>query len=351
MTNKLDADLSQRGRASVDFLAHLFFGTEKLRTVIQEETTRAAPIPEGLPDDLDQRNTQLEEALYKSSAYRTQQLIGEWHSRSHGQIATEAFEEIRDEIEPYLKKLEDGPATLEAEPSSAPPAYWDGVEFHRTAGGWEGHEYQGYIHGEIIHKKMVEAMFPGGIFKQRLTIAKMAPCDDYERILDMGCSTGHFTSALAEAYPKAEIHGVDLSLKTLEQARRLANSKGLAWKLYQRPAEETGFDDNSFDLAASYILLHELPARAVRAVFKEAFRVLKPGGDMIMSDVTRYADMDKVGQWRADRGAKYGGEPHWRASASLDLGAVAREAGFIDVVAEGQGPQNYPFVVQGRKPA
>lgn len=350
MTDKLEADLSQRGRASVDFLAHLFFGAGKLRAVIQDETTKAAPVPEALPDDLDQRNTQLEEALYKSPAYRTQQLIGEWYSREHGVIATEAFEEIRGEVEPYLKELDQGPATLEVDPSFTPPAYWDGVEFHRTSGTWDGHEYQGYIHGEIVHKKMVEAMFPGGIFKQRLTIAKMAPRDDYKRILDMGCSTGHFTSALAEAYPDAEIHGIDLSLRTLEHAKRVANSKGLAWKLYQRPAEDTRFDENSFDLVASYILLHEIPASVVRAVFKEAFRVMEPGGDFLMSDVTRYADMDKLGQWSADRGAKYGGEPHWRSSASLDLGAVAREVGFVDVVAEGKGPKSYPFVVQGRKP-
>jgi hypothetical protein len=79
--------------------------------------------------------------------------------------------------------------------------------------------------------------------------------------------------------------------------------------------------------------------------------VLKPGGDMIMSDVARYADMDKLGQWRADAGARYGGEPWWRESASLDLGEVAREAGFIDVIAGGEGPRSYPYVVQGSKPA
>ena len=136
----------------------------------------------------------------------------------------------------------------------------------------------------------------------------------------------------------------------MEHAQRVANAHGWDWQLYQRSAEDTKFDAERFDLVASYILLHEIPVSAMKAVFKEAFRVLKPGGDMIMSDVTRFSDMDKLSVWKADQGAKFGGEPHWRESASQDLAELAREAGFVDVNAAGDAPYNYPYVVQGRKP-
>ena len=254
-------------------------------------------------------------------------------------------------MQPGLDALTNGSAELHLDPGMNAPAYWKNVEFHRTEGGWDGHDYAGYIHGEIVHRKMVDAIFPGGIFKQRKAVASRAPKDHYDRILDMGCSTGHFTQALAEAYPKAEIAGVDLSARVLEHAQRVANQNGYAWKLYQRPAEATGFDENSFDLVASYILLHELPKKIVKSVFAEAFRVLKPGEDMIMSDVTRYADLDKFNVWKADYGARFGGEPHWRASASLDLAEVAKEVGFVDVNASSDAPFSYPHVVQGKKPA
>lgn len=348
MNTPLTPVLKQRGRASVDFLVHLGRGAKDVRKQVEQEIAAAVPDPSMLPDDLDDRDRWMNDAMGSSRAWRVSQAVGEWHSTMHGLIAREAFEEVLPDLAPVIARYQTGgPATLEpATPDEKPPFYWHGVNFHRTAGGWEDHPLQGYIHGEIVHRRLVEAMYPGGIFVQRRTIAAMAPRDTYARILDMGASTGHFTAALQESYPSAQITGVDLSLRALEHAQRVANVHGWPWRLHQRPAERTGFPEASFDLVVSYILLHELPAEAIRAVFAEAFRVLEPGGDMIMSDVTRYADMDRLGVWRADSGARYGGEPYWRESANLDLAEVAREAGFIDVNAIGA----YPHVVQGRKP-
>ncbi|MAI91267.1 class I SAM-dependent methyltransferase [Ponticaulis sp.] len=351
MSEELHARLRQRGRASVDFLANMGFGMSDMRNSVEEEIKRIVPDPDALPDDLDQRDARMQQSLGASTAYRASQAVGEWMATHHGLTAKHAFEEVRDEIEPVLKKFEEGGSTVEASPDMEAPAYWDGVDFHRTAGGWEEHEYQGYIHADIVHTRLVAKSFPGGIWSQRLMVAGLAPKDHYDKIIDLGCSTGHFTRALQETYPDAEITGVDLSLKTIQQAQRLGNANGWSWKLYQRPAEDTGFEAESFDLAGSYILLHEIPAHTIKQLFKEAFRLLKPGGDMIMSDVTRYSDLDKLAVWRADAGAKYGGEPHWRESASLDLAEIAREAGFVDVTAQSYPPFNYPHVVQGRKPA
>lgn len=343
----LRADLKQRGRASMDFLVNLSRGLKDVSQRAARDINEAVPNPETLPNDLDERDAVMNDLTRSSSALRTQSLVGDWHSREHGRIATEAFEELREEIEPDLRQFDEGRTTLTADLDFQAPDYWEGVNFHRTEGGWTGHPYQGFIHGEIIHRKMLDALFPGGIFKQRREIAAKAPRDHYDRILDMGCSSGHFTLALADAYPDAEIYGVDLSLQMLEHLRRVGNANGYAWKLYQRPAEATGFDDNYFDFVGSYILIHELPAVITRAVFKEAFRVLKPGGDMVMSDTTRFVDLDKVNEWRADRTARFGGEPYWREAARLDFAEVARSVGFEDVKAEGQ----YPHYVIGRKPA
>jgi SAM-dependent methyltransferase len=120
-----------------------------------------------------------------------------------------------------------------------------------------------------------------------------------------------------------------------------------------RPAEDTGFPAESFDFVTSYNLLHELPPPVIEAVFAEAFRLLAPGGDMLMSDVPRFSELDRLTAWRFDHLAKWGGEPFWRASASMDLAAAAERAGFVAVKAGGIGPAptRHPYLVQGRKPA
>lgn len=338
--------LRQRGRASVDFLAQMGLASAPVRDGVSRDMEAKQLSADVLPDDLDERDAKIERMLVDSNAYATQRLMGDWHGRSHGKIATEAFEEILEDLQPLMDDASQGPASLTLDPDFVPPTYWDGVHFHRTAGGWDGHEHMGYIHGEIIHKKMVARFFPGGIFAQRQAVAEMAPKGSYAQILDMGCSSGHFTTALNNVYPGAQITGVDFSARMLEHAHRTANANGWNWDLYQRAAEDTGFDDGSFDLVASYIILHEMPASAIRETFAEAFRLLKPGGDMVMSDVARYADLDKLSEWKADRGAKYGGEPHWRESASLDLAALAAEIGFVDVSATGL----YPHVLIASKP-
>ena len=342
-----EPQLRQRGRASIDFLGLIGGATAPLRVAVDGELVERQVTAGSLPEDMDARYDTVNAALRDSRANATLTLLGDWHGRSHGKFAVQAFEEIAEDLKPVMAAAETGPAKLTLDPDLVPPDYWDGVEFHRTSPGWDGHEHMGFVHGEIIHRKMVDRMYPGGIFKQRRAVAGMAPLPHYDRILDMGCSSGHFTAALTDAFPQARITGVDLSRRMLEHAWRTANVNGWDWDLYQRPMEDTGFAEASFDLVTSYIILHEMPAHAIRASFAEALRLLVPGGDMVMSDVTRYADLDRLAAWKADRLAKFGGEPFWRESASLDLAELAREVGFAEAKAEGI----YPHVLIARKAA
>jgi len=344
-------DLGQRARASIDFLIAMGKTTATVSAEMQQDIVDAGIEAAELPDDFDQRHAVMERALQDSDAFGLVKLIGDWWGKYHGMIAIEAFEDSKDKILPELDRVEqsEGDAELVLHPERQLPEWWTKHWIHRTTGGWDGHAHMGYIHGEIIHPKIVASMF-GDIFKQRREVTAKAPRENYRRILDMGASSGHSLVGLQQNYPDAQLVGIDLSARMLEQAYRMAKRNGWSWQLHQQDAAATEFEDESFDLVVSYALLHEVPAAEIRKIFQEAYRVLEPSGNILFSDVSRYDQMDKLKSWRADYSALYGGEPYWRESAQLDFGSLAREAGFADVQVVSEPPFGYPHYVIATKP-
>jgi len=345
----MKTSLLQRGRAELAFVAELGMVGGQIKRAVRKDVEARGLGPHNLDADLDARHAQIETALADSRAYQNFLMLHKWGLGNLTRAAFDAFEANRDHLEPQLTEPTTGPASLTLPDELDIPAYWHNW-FHNTTGGWDGHEHMGFIHGELIHRWVVAATFPGNIFAQREAAAAAAPRSDYRRVLDMGCGTGHYTTALTKRFPDAEIWGTDCSLRELQYALRVANSNGWAWRLHRVPNERTGFPDAHFDLVTSYILLHEVPAKAIHETFAEAFRLLEPGGDMVMSDVTRFEKMDPIAVWQQDSAAKREVEPFWRESATLDLKAVAEECGFLDVKSYGLAPMNYPWIVSGRKP-
>jgi SAM-dependent methyltransferase len=344
----MKTSLKQRGRAELSFVADLGLVGGHLKRVVRNDIEARVPDRE-LASDLDDRNEQIEHALHDSRAYENYLTLHRWGLNNLTRAAFDAFEANRGELEPQLTNDLAGPASLTLPSNVTIPEYWHNW-FHNTTGGWDGHEHMGFIHGELIHRWVVGTTFPGNIFAQREASAAECPRRDYRRILDMGCGTGHYTAALTQRFPQAEIYGTDCSERLLKYTVRVANQNGWAWKLHRVPNEHTGLPAAHFDLVTSYILLHELPRSAIQATFAEAFRLLRSGGDMLMADVTRFENMDPIAVWQQDRAAHREKEPFWRESATLDLAAAARAAGFVDARSYGLGAAQYPWIVYGRKP-
>ena len=344
--------MRQGGRAAMDFMVGITAASRPLAVQWGTALLEAGVTADALPEDIDRRHDMINSALAGSNAFSISNLVMEFASVEHGRVARTAFDEMADVLVPELAALEQkGPATLTVRQDFVPPDYYKGVWFHRTTGGWNGHDEMGFIHSELIHKTYVARNFGGDIFAQRRAVLGLLPRADYTRICEMGTSSGHFTTALQETFPDAHITGVELALPMLREALRVANANGWRWDLHQAAAEDTGFEAGRFDLVASYIILHEMPAQAIRATFAEAFRLLEPGGQMLMSDVTPYRKLDRLGAWRADALANKGGEPYWREAATMDWSQAARDAGFVDVSEGSLGDAVYPWVVIGTKPA
>ncbi len=92
----------------------------------------------------------------------------------------------------------------------------------------------------------------------------------YKRpILDIGCGFGEFAGVF---YNKSVEVGVDIDDKDLLRARQAKKFK----KLIRADARNMPFPDNKFNTIISNSVLEHIPS--VDKVFKESYRVLKPGG-------------------------------------------------------------------------
>jgi ubiquinone/menaquinone biosynthesis C-methylase UbiE len=104
------------------------------------------------------------------------------------------------------------------------------------------------------------------------------------RILDLGCGTGSTTLMLKQAFPQAEVIGLDLSPYMLVRAEDKAKTSGLDIEWRHGNAEQTGFNDAYFDLVTASLLFHETPPAVTQAILHESFRLLTVGGEMLILD-------------------------------------------------------------------
>jgi ubiquinone/menaquinone biosynthesis C-methylase UbiE len=121
---------------------------------------------------------------------------------------------------------------------------------------------------------------------RRLTVdnALIKPGDN---VLDVGCGTGE-VSLLAKTRSKAgKVYGIDPAPEMIAVARKKAARKKLDIDFRVGVIESLPFPDSSIDVVTSSLMMHHLPEDLKVRGLAEIYRVLKPGGRLLVADFMR----------------------------------------------------------------
>lgn len=125
-----------------------------------------------------------------------------------------------------------------------------------------------------------------GDFLGRMPSAKLFEAKPGERILDAGCGAGFMSRIYARK--GAEVVGCDRAEGMIKQAETEEGKNSLGIKYVQCDITKLSFKDQQFDAVSCVaVLIHDSPEEC-QAFFDEAYRVMKPGGRMVVSIMHPY---------------------------------------------------------------
>lgn len=133
-----------------------------------------------------------------------------------------------------------------------------------------------------------------------------------EEVLDIGCNGGYQARLLAAAVaPDGRVTGVDPSGPAISYATRRAPAN---CTFAVGVAQDLVWPDHSFDVVTCTLAVHHIPEAERVNAFREMFRVVHPGGRLLVADF-------RPSRW-------HGGTRGMRHVDAAALGGLAAQAGF-----------------------
>jgi SAM-dependent methyltransferase len=266
------------------------------------------------------------------------------------------LEQDRDDLISFRDALLNSPGgTIEIDPEFKQPDYFEDVEWHLMPGGWDGFDLYDVPWGGPgvnVYKYGGMAAVPAesNIYQHRVMVAQQLPKDSYQRVLEIGCGPANTLPYIHEVYPEAELVGVDVSEKVLRAGHGLMERAGIKVTLKQRDNRDTGEPDESFDAIVSFAVHHEAPRAANIDMFKEAYRILRPGGDIVLHDPPPFRAVEPFHAAILDWDTDNREEPFFSDASYSNWDKEMARIGFVNIESYPLGNDGYPWITRASKP-
>jgi ubiquinone/menaquinone biosynthesis C-methylase UbiE len=168
-----------------------------------------------------------------------------------------------------------------------------------------------------------------------------------QRLLDVGAGTGTLAIMIKRAQPEVQISGLDSDPGILAIARNKAARAAADVTFDPGTATALPYSNEAFDRVLSSLVFSLLSTVDKRLAVREAFRVLRRGGELHIADFG--PPQTRWGHWVAPTVRRF--EP---IASNLDglLPAMLSESGFVDVEAASRLATLFGtlWIVSGTKP-
>ena len=358
--------LDQRGRAGLQFLGSLqvFSSGELLQQARDEFAAQpdSREIEEAFHQDGDdaawrERVEHSKAVAQRCPAYRFNRFYQRYVAEENWVRSLTAVERQREAFAeafppaPEIKANE----RLILNPDMEVPEYFEGVEWHLQPGGLDGYDLSapmalfGYLPHVFMRGGFAAVAVGDDIMAQRRNVLSQFRHEP-RRVYDVGCGGAGTLGILRSMYPDAELVGGDLAATSLKNGHRISERMGWNITLRQEDGRAVAEPDNSFDAVLSYAVHHEVPPQVSRDILKEMFRILQPGGEMVISDPPPFRAVPPLQAAILDWETEYRAEPYFTEAGLFNLAQAMKEIGFVDVEEYALQETGYPWITRGRKP-
>jgi ubiquinone/menaquinone biosynthesis C-methylase UbiE len=113
-----------------------------------------------------------------------------------------------------------------------------------------------------------------------------------KNILEIGCGSGYGTQLIREQFQPQQLAAVDLDERMIAKARKSEIDTSITFQVAD--AAKLPFENETFDAVIDFGIIHHIPNW--KDCLQELFRVLKPGGQVIIEDLSLETFQSPIGR-------------------------------------------------------